>query len=452
MAETLNINRAIVAEDGDSADRAKLPDHTSTGRRSPRQGRLSAQAWTLLSACALIALVALGAWLWGEWQVLDVTMPYATGAVRLLLLVGVPAMGVVGLGGWLYGKAQTGRIVRLENDHPASVEAVLAGRLSETQQATLAAFYQTQVTWAQHSGLRSLNQLDMSGAKPEAGKAQAPAQLQAPVVDLVPDSEWLSWIDRTPHLLIAGRTNAGKTTLATAVLAQRSREQLCILDPHDQPGKWFGGKAIGGGRDYDAVYAALAGVLSEMDARYSAYNQGAVDFDRLTVLIDEVPAIVLRDKASWARFASQLGSEARKVSMSMVLLTQSPLVRDIEISSVMRENFTRIALGDQAARLLSDESDGKRKAALLELLRGQQHPAAMEYQGEVHLLDTSGVPALARQAGRARLWVPPQAPPQLDASSATRKALAALKARGVTRDVARDVYKLRFENDVWGQV
>jgi hypothetical protein len=449
MAETLNINRAVVAEDGDSADRARLPDHSAAHRRPDRRGRLDSRSALLLAGLAALVTVALGAWLYGEWQRLDADLPAVTGAVRIALLVGLPLMAVVGAGGWLYARAQQARIVRLENDHPISVEAALTGQLAA---GALAAHYQTQAVWAANSGLRSLNQLDMSGAKPTDAKASAPAQLQAPAVDLVPDGEWLQWIDRTPHLLIAGRTNAGKTTLATAVLAQRASEQLCVLDPHDQPAKWFGGSAIGGGRDYDAVYDALAGVLAEMDARYAAYNRGAVDFDRLTVLIDEVPAIVLRDKAAWARFASQLGSEARKVSMSMVLLTQSPLVRDIEISSVMRENFTRIALGDQAARLLGDESDARRRQALQELLRGQQHPAAMEYQGEVHLLDTSNVPALARQAGRARLWAPPQAPAQLDASSATRKALAALKARGVTRDAARDVYKLKFENDVWGQV
>jgi len=193
---------------------------------------------------------------------------------------------------------------------------------------------------------------------------------------------------------------------------------------------------------------ALAGVLTEMDSRYDAYNHGQSYFDRLSVLIDEVPAIVLRDKAQWAAFASQLGSEARKVNMSMLLLTQSPLVRDIEISSVMRENFTRIALGDQASVLIEkEESNTKRKTALLEQLRGQEHPAAMEYRGEVHLLDTTNVPGLAKTAKRAQLWMPPTTQ-RITKEVVLIKALRAAKAKGWNRDQAR-ASGLRFDNDLW---
>jgi hypothetical protein len=105
-----------------------------------------------------------------------------------------------------------------------------------------------------------------------------------------PDQEWLNWIDRTPHLMIAGRTEAGKTTMAETVIAQRAMagELLYVLDPHYQPGKWCGLPATGGGRGYGDVMNALGFVLDEMDTRYKDFNQGkrTEDFVRLTVFID----------------------------------------------------------------------------------------------------------------------------------------------------------------------
>lgn len=254
--------------------------------------------------------------------------------------------------------------------------------------------------------------------------AAAPALL-APVSEdggplIIDDRDWLDWIDETPHLMIAGATNAGKTTLAEALLAQRAArgELLYILDPHYQPGKWCGLPATGGGRGFGTVLTALGYVLEEMDRRYKDFDQGkkASDFDRLTVLVDEVPGIVeycydgksLVDRR-WHSFAKQLGSEARKVGISVILLTQSPNVEDILLNGRMRKNFTRIALGDEIPALLAEEKEPKRRRALSDLLRGRQFAAAMEYRGEVHVLNTDRVPAMATRpvAHLAQPWQPP---------------------------------------------
>lgn len=235
---------------------------------------------------------------------------------------------------------------------------------------------------------------------------------------LIPDTTWMGWVDQTPHLLLSARTNAGKTTMAMAILAARAGEPTLILDPHDQPDKWFGLRAIGGGRDFEAILAALAGVLRELDRRYVEYDAGkrTEDFDRLTVLIDETPALVSHTMdgqktidARWKKFAKQLGSEARKVRISVILLTQSPLVQDIQISTFMRENFTRIALGDQVSALLSEEKNTQRRSALAELLRGRDYAAAMEYRNEIHVLNTDNVKRLGMQTQTPPvLWMPPR--------------------------------------------
>lgn len=270
---------------------------------------------------------------------------------------------------------------------------------------------------------------------PNVPQQQPAALIDATPVEngpaLIEDRDWLDWIDQIPHLMIAGRTNAGKTTLAEALLAYRATrgELLYVLDPHYQPGKWCGLPATGGGRGFDAVLIALGQVLEEMDRRYKEFDAGKrpEEFDRLTVLIDEVPALVeycmegkrMKD-TRWLSFSKQLGSEARKVGISVILLTQSPLVEDILINSRMRKNFTRIALGDEVPALLSEERDHKRRQSLRDLLRGRTHAAAMEYRSEIHVLDTDGVPALASRtvAHMARAWMPPQ--PRLVVSASER--------------------------------
>jgi len=274
--------------------------------------------------------------------------------------------------------------------------------------------------------------------------SEALPALPAPedVITLTLEETWLRWVDRAPHLLLAGKTEAGKSTMASALLSERiiAGDQILVLDPHYQPGKWFGAEAISG---VPAILETLPALISELEARYEEFKRGkqTEEFERLTVLIDEVPAIVEqciemtpsgRPKVTdwrWRRFAKRLGSEARKVRISVVLLSQSTLVQDLMINVQMKENFTRIGLGDQARPLLAEEDDTKRKHVLMDLLRGQAHPAAMEHWGEFFLLDTSGVPSLAERnvRGRVRAWNPDDAP-ALGADPDDTAALGALLA------------------------
>lgn len=410
--------------------------------------RLPPQVWVLITVICILPVLLL---LWGVYSAVQSVLldaPWLSSVLGwlLLLLALVAAVALVGtLAARGYVSVQHARVIRTA--HGAPVDVVAAMRVdplvAEAQQIQLR---MAEAPYLQYPNLSTLSQPNTAATKPEA------PMLLAAGPALVPDREWLAWIERTPHLMIAGRTNAGKTTLATAILASRTSEQLAILDPHDQPGKWFGSVAIGGGRDYESIFDALEGLLSEMDTRYDAYNAGESRFARLTALIDEVPAIVLRDKKLWAQFASQLGSEARKVNMSMVLLTQSPLVRDIEISSVMRENFTRIALGDQASELLKEETDRTRKQSLLELLKGLEYPAAMEYRGELHLLDTTNVPSLARSARQARLWVPERRCQTARSSIGVEELLIRAVRQGKTREATRATLQqhgLGFKDEQW---
>jgi len=239
--------------------------------------------------------------------------------------------------------------------------------------------------------------------------------LPAPGLALAPDDTWLPWLLEVPHTMIAGSTGTGKTTLARIAVAERLRAGYAgiVVDPKGK--EWFGLPVVGGGRKFPEILGTLDDVRAEMGRRFEAYGNGERSFSPLVIVVDEVPDIMdacLDDRrrlvdGRWSRFVRQLGSLAREVQISVILLTQSPLVEDIGMNSAMRKNFSRIALGDEAPILIREERDPKRRAELQNLLRGQGYPAAMYRRGEVHLLDTVNVPSLAaRGVSNAQAWQP----------------------------------------------
>ena len=213
----------------------------------------------------LLALLSLVQWVscWG--QSYDLTRGCVAASILFWGYVSfVVVLALAGALVLLWGRvarilAETARanITRDRYSNPVSVRAVHDLSIKETA-AFFAMAQQAEIAMAPYKTLPAGLDVYTATAAPSPA---APAQLtEAPA--LIGDNEWLKWIDAMPHLLIAGRTNAGKTTLARAVLSERTKghEQLLILDPHDQPGKWSV-EATGGGRDFAAILDALAGVL-----------------------------------------------------------------------------------------------------------------------------------------------------------------------------------------------
>lgn len=392
--------------------------------------------WRVVLICGAILTIGLIAALWPFLTALAQALTSWSATIAVLLIVG--ALGLLAGGvGIIYaaalrriGVARQAHILTLPGGLPAHVADVRRSTkrvtLADQWQSSMEQFSAVELADRQRALplVTSYHQAITQLPTPQiAALADAAPQLPA----LSTESEWLTWTDQTPHLMVAGRTDSGKTTTVEAILARRilAGDLVLVVDPHYQAGKWLGAAAVGGGRDYAACYQVFDAARALLDRRYKSFDAGTrtEEFRRITLVVDEVPAIIahaqMGNKAlyeRWLLFATSLGSEARKVRISVILSTQTPLVRDIGISSAMRENFARIALGDTAADLLRDEPSAVRKQALLELLRGRPFPAAMEYRNNWYALRNDDIPQLAQTNGAAprvpTLLLPIKAPQQ----------------------------------------
>ena len=359
-----------------------------------------------------------------------------TGFAALLTWLAAPAalpyvvLGGIGLAGAAWAKdhivfervrgvpVSAARLARVAPDAALDPSSLLAGLLGVDQT------YAGAVVPAQQTYSPTFHQAVSTAAAQPA----EPAALLPPAPVPVLSDTWLGWLDTQPHLLVAGRTGDGKTTLGNALLGRciSAGDEIAVIDPKWQPGKWRGCDPLAGSLDYGELYDALETVGAELDARYQEFNAGrpGETFPRLRVVIDEVPTIILgaivggkiinkRRFQQWLTFATKLGSIAREVNVNVWLFSQSPLIKDLYFSSAMRENFTRIALASQVRDLLAEESNKATKEALISLTRGQRFTAAMEYRSEYYVLDMADVPRIAQERVSApRVWLPSARPVQ----------------------------------------
>lgn len=295
----------------------------------------------------------------------------------------------------------------------------------------------------------------------------------------LPPDQWLMYADEAHHVMLGGSTGEGKTITAKAILLPRLQagNDLFVIDPHSS--NWYGIAGRAGGEDWQDAQAAIADVFLEYKDRVQFRHQHLLvtgeelpetHFKRLNVIVDE--AFLLKENLDtgnrkgqinyWSLLSEILSSGARKVAISLILLTQTTNVEDLGISGPLRRNFFRIAVDAPSIRLMiaREETNHERKQQLYEGLIGLQYPATAEIGGQIHLLDRSGLLPMAQAHvdAKSRLWVPsvrPQAPNngqfkpngRTDASIITE--LVALRRQGFTREQARNDHGLTFTNEDW---
>lgn len=171
------------------------------------------------------------------------------------------------------------------------------------------------------------------------------------------------------HLLAVGPSGAGKTTVLCHLIDNAPGDALIyVLDPHAQFNQWPGraGQIIGTGRDYPAIDRALAGLIQAMDSRYNGKEPTA---RKILIVADEWLSI--RDKCENAeRFFGDVGSEARKVNMSLVVSSISSTVDDLAVSSAVRDNLAQLTLNRTLKELNQGELKWSRKDVELVQLPG----------------------------------------------------------------------------------
>jgi hypothetical protein len=346
---------------------------------------------SLIGAGVLIALVPITgcmAWLWLQWRALASSTPWFTDAV-LYVVISAAAAFFVGAGVSLL----MGIHNRWASRPAAYADKEIARTRAQVQIAPLASSYHQHI---------------------ETTSAPALA-LPEPIeqIDVIkPMAEWMPWIDEQPHTLLGGKTKAGKTWLATALLERRIDNgcDVFMIDPHSSD--WMG-LPTAGGSGIPERKAALKAVLNEYIRRMSIREEHKRRtghelphdyFDPLAVLIDEANAMLEELAAEWKTVLKQVASGSRKVGISLLLLAQSPLVEDLGISGAMRENFSRIALDDRSVQTLIDsERDRPRKLALQAAFKTMDRPAAAQIGPHVWLLDRRGL-SPGSTSSAARIW------------------------------------------------
>ncbi len=389
-------------------------------------------------------MIALGVFWFGGWQS-DRDFAYNWRAfwhtlLAITALLPVVATVAIGVAWWRERNTYITRAKltrdRLQNPIPADLAASLTHQDYLAILERMAALEEAVAPYRVYRGVESVSVAGAAGAVAQPARSEESVPVEPP--DL-----WLPAVLNEAHLMLAGRTSCGKTTTAEALLAHviDAGDAVMVIDPHWHPGKWHNVEAIGAGRDYEAIRRTLKSLEREMTARFQRLANGEPVGEAVTVVIDEAPAIAGELASDWKALATRLGSEARKARIRLILLTQSPLVEDLGVNSVMRRNFTIVGLDMESIRLMLRGADGATRQAILARLEGERYPALREAQGVFRVLDRRGIDRIAPRL-EPRVWRLPAPESAENEDAQTNKQasiaqLAHLVRKGYTRDQAR---------------
>lgn len=175
------------------------------------------------------------------------------------------------------------------------------------------------------------------------------------------------------HLLVVGPSGSGKTTVLCHLIDNAPGNALIYaLDPHAQFNEWPHrvNEIVGDGRDYQAINAKLLGLISTMNRRYNGIESTS---QAILIVADEWLGIL--DKCPDAKeFFNTIGSEARKVNMSLVISSISATVDDLDVSGAIRDNLAQLGLNRTLKSQNLGELKWSRRDTELVELPGKYYP------------------------------------------------------------------------------
>jgi len=214
-----------------------------------------------------------------------------------------------------------------------------------------------------------------------------PAQVEASPPRLA-RQQWLDILnnqpDQVPHVFIIGPTGSGKTTFATAMLAERSGRIVVLTAKTDD--SWGGLPFVS--IDDTGTYTAMQAMFDQLDtdvrARLVASKNKQPVGKPLTIVLDDYAVIAKECKPVAAQVFKLVARLGRSMRVRLVVLSTTGRVKSLDLEGE----------GDTLTNFISVELNRQREASLV-------------WDTQRYQLDTAHVPSGARQSLAAKQWMPP---------------------------------------------
>ncbi len=178
------------------------------------------------------------------------------------------------------------------------------------------------------------------------------------------------YLAKARHLLIAGATEAGKSTLTRQILLKREAmgHQILVIDPVPD-NDWLHFDVVGRGSNHDAISNALLSLESRHNSEYAkkttAQNEGRKHRSpQLTVVIDEIPEVI-EDCSGTDKIIQTLIMRGRHSGTNLVVLSQIDTVESLGLKgkNALKTSFTRVLVmlsnGKRQARVTLQDNSRK---------------------------------------------------------------------------------------------
>lgn len=185
------------------------------------------------------------------------------------------------------------------------------------------------------------------------------------------------------HVLVVGETTTGKSGVLREVIKRREG-MVIVCDPHYRPGAWPANvkEIVGVASRYDCVEDLMNWLGDELRRRIDRRAANDVDFQPITVAMDEQPDLNKKVAAEALDMWKDIVRQGAKYNLFVIMGSQSYLVKDMGLegeSSVLRNFRYTVLLGSFAIeknRALDPLGD---RAAVVVQARRTPIPVAIPY-------------------------------------------------------------------------